>query len=386
MMGRCGRELLIIVVGLSVLISGCWDYVEVELLNFVMGAGVDSLTPEFFLTVESIQVLGGGQQTELVPIVSTAKGSTFFQAARNLINPLGQRLFWAHALVFIVSEEVAREGILPAIEFAVRDADIRTSLWLLVARDCSAQEVFKTDPQLADSVSRHLANIIETRNRLPVFFAQRFWQVDRALARSGLSASVPTVRIIQEEDKKIAIIEGTAVFRSDKMVGWIDGMESRNFSILMGEGVIGTITVDVDVMEQKGPITFQVKDSRTRIKPQLEDGDLSINMEVQLQLELAELGGLRIDFTQPSNIHDLEEQVSKSMEAQFASLLRKLQVEFNSDALGLGAAVKRSHPQIWREIDEQWSEEVYSMVPVSIKVISRIIATGVQSKILTVRD
>ena len=385
MMGKRDRVLLIVVVGLSVLITGCWDYIEVESLNFVMGAGVDSLTPEYSLTVESIQVVGGGQGTELVPIVSTSKGSTFFQAIRNLINPLGQRLFWAHALVFIVSEEVARQGLLPAIEFAVRDADIRTSLWLLIAKDCSTQEIFKADPQLADSVSRHLANIIESRTRNPVFFAQRFWQVDMALGQSGLSVSAPTVQIIEEEDKKIAILEGTAVFRSDKMVGWIDGMESRNFSILMGERVAGPIGIDADVLGQKGPVSFQVKDSRTRIKPQVQNGDLRVDVEVRLQLELAELGGLRIDFTQPSIIHDLEEQVSRSMEKQFVSLIRKLQVEFNSDPLGLGAAIKRSHPQVWREMAEEWWE-VYSMVPVSIRVISRIVATGVQSKILTVRD
>lgn len=384
-MKRWDRFVLIMVVGGSVLLSGCWDYVEVESLNFVMGVGIDSVEPEFSLTVESIQVLKGGPQAELVPIVVTAQGSTFFQAARNLINPLGERLFWAHALVFIVSEEVARDGLLPAIEFVFRDVDVRTSLWLLITKGCSPLDVFQTDPQLADSVSTHLGTMIDARARNPVFFAQRFWEVDRALAQSGLSLSAPTIQIIQQEDKKIAIIEGTALFTNVKMVGWIDGIESRNFSILMGERVAGPIVVDVDVMKEKGPIAFQVKDNRVRTKPRIEKGRLKIEIEVRLQLELAELGRLRIDFTQPSIIHDLEAQVSRTMEAQFTSLIRRLQVDFNTDSLGLGASVKRTYPQVWREIGENWSE-LYGTVPVSVRVVSHIIASGVRSKLLPVRD
>ena len=50
--------LLLVFFTLGLSFSGCWDYYELETVDFVLGLGLDEIDPDFDLVVETIKVKG----------------------------------------------------------------------------------------------------------------------------------------------------------------------------------------------------------------------------------------------------------------------------------------------------------------------------------------
>lgn len=74
----------------SLLLTGCWDYMEIESLEFVFGLGVDQVKPEVVVVLEMAKTSGGGQQTMVEPKVLSTKSQSSATAARALSNQIGR--------------------------------------------------------------------------------------------------------------------------------------------------------------------------------------------------------------------------------------------------------------------------------------------------------
>jgi spore germination protein KC len=80
--------------------------------------------------------------TQEAPVeIATVKGVTLFDAARNVIQELDRKSFYAHTNVIVISEEIAREGVLPVLDFFSRGREVRGYVWLCVAKNAQAKEL-----------------------------------------------------------------------------------------------------------------------------------------------------------------------------------------------------------------------------------------------------
>ncbi len=370
---------------ISVSLLGCWDYVEIERLNFVLGIGLEQIEPDFDVIIEVVKAAGGFQQTKLQPVVLANKGQTFSSTARALTNPAGKRLFWAHAKVFIVSEEVARRGVVQAIELAIRDVDIRTSMLVFVAKDCTVEEIYHSKPSFANSVTEHIVELVDQRLRVPVTFPQEMWQFRKALAESGVSAFLPAIQLVQEGEDEVPVLEGSALFKGEQMVGWLDGQETRFFALLRNEVDRGLMVIPTFVQGQRGDLTYQIEHNQVKIRPTVEGDQLGMVIDLNLRLDLSESGTLRLNFDDPKVIKSLEERVNIAVSGQTQSLLQKIQREYNTDVLGFGLLLKRKHPNVWRAFAHNW-DEVFKQLEVTVNVNAKIVSTGIISEAIHLRN
>ncbi len=376
------RPILIILICL--LLSGCWDHLELETLDLVLGLGVDAVEPDFDIITELVKVKGA-QETEFEPVVLTTKGRTFFTSGRSLTKPAGIRMRWAHAQVFIVSEEVARENMLAAIELIMRDPDVRTSILLMVAKDCTVHEIFTSKPPITDFVSDHLRNLVELRDRIPFFYSRKLWEFRQTLALSGINGVLPTVQLVQEGEDKVPVLDGSAVFKGSHMVGWLSGLESRIFAMLMGERDRGSLVVKTEVGGERGEITYEIRGNQVKITPLIEGPRLGFSVALQLQVDLPELGSLDIEYEDPKVEAALEREINILVQGQILNLIGRVQREFGADIFGFGLLLKKRHPRVWRAYAENW-DDTFAALDISAEVSSRIVSTGVLSKPLRMRE
>ncbi len=375
---------LLFMIVTCLLLVGCWDHLELETLDFVLGAGVEEVEPDFDIVVELIKVKGG-QETEFEPVVLTTKSRSFFTSGRSLTKPAGIRIRWAHAQVFIVSEKVAREGILPAIELIMRDPDVRTSILLMVAKDCTVQEIFTSKPPITDVVSDHLRNLVELRDRIPFFYSRKLWEFRKTLALSGINGVLPTVQLVQEGEDKVPVLDGSAVFKGCEMVGWLSGLESRIFAMVMGELDRGSLVVKTEVGGERGEITYEIKGNQVKITPLIEGPRLGFSIALRLQVDLPELGSLDIEYEDPKVEKALEKEINILVQGQILNLIEKVQREYKADIFGFGILLKQRHPSIWRKYAGNW-DDTFAALDITAEVSSRIVSTGVLSKPLRMRE
>lgn len=71
---RRGFPRLLSLLLVTALLTGCWDHIEIEALEFAFGLGVDQVEPDYVVVVEMVKTSGGGQQAEVEPLVLATKG------------------------------------------------------------------------------------------------------------------------------------------------------------------------------------------------------------------------------------------------------------------------------------------------------------------------
>ncbi|MHB8918629.1 MAG: Ger(x)C family spore germination protein, partial [Desulfocucumaceae bacterium] len=243
---------------LAVIITqpGCWDHREVERLGIVMATGVD-LAPEgrFRVIVQNINpsalgrgMAGGGG---VMPGVSSKpyrnrsiEGETMFEAIRELSRQTPRQLFFAHNQVILISEKLARErGVTEVMDFFERNPQIRRTTWLLVGKgDMNA--LLDEPGRLEGSPAQRMFGIISERDLSSQYAVQRLgdfletMESESTQPYTAVLERIPNKALTPEHRNKLAeghiaephqsmVINGTAVFRRDKMAGWLNSKESR---------------------------------------------------------------------------------------------------------------------------------------------------------------
>lgn len=375
---------LILLLLLATVLVGCWDYSEVEMINFVSGTGVDQMESEFNLVTEIIKSTGVGQTSEFESVVLSTKGKSLSDTGWALSNPAGMNLFWSHARVFLVSEEVAKRGVIPAIEYVIRGRDLRSTVYFFVVKGATVEEVFKSKPPFADSVSQHLSNIVDLHAADPIFFPEEMWRFNKDMLRIGASGALPTIQLVNEGGKEVPIVKGTALFKHDRMVGWINGEESQIFTLLKGLKHRGRFIMATEIKGENYPLTYEVVSNQVKIEPKADQGRVSMAIELGMRINIAEVGDAHINFEDEGIVKLIEGQLAQAINRRTQELLQKIHGEYQTDILGFGLLLRRKEPKIWREVEQDW-EYILKDLEVDVVVDVKIVLTGVLVKSIITR-
>ncbi len=139
------RSVKIVAVFLSLLLlTGCWDRLELTEVGIITALAIDK-NPETGEYILSAQYLRPAALSAVAPspvepfIVITSKGTTVSELIRKADQNVGRNGFYAHNKVVIVSEEVAKDGLLNLFETFQRDKRVRSYVWVAVAKGTMAR-------------------------------------------------------------------------------------------------------------------------------------------------------------------------------------------------------------------------------------------------------
>jgi spore germination protein KC len=177
------------------MLTGCWNYREIDSLSIVAGVAIER-DPEsggYILFIEIIEP-GGKEQAAKSKIVAS-RGKSMFDAARNTIDASGKRLFWNHAQLVIVSEEIAKQGILDVLDWFYRDAEPRLTLRMVVANGASAKDIITSDGLTNEIRSLEINNKLKNANSVETYPQIELYQLLGMLKFSAPYAYMPSVII-----------------------------------------------------------------------------------------------------------------------------------------------------------------------------------------------
>jgi spore germination protein KC len=174
-------------------------------------------------------------------------------------------------------------------------------------------------------------------------------------------------------------IIGLAAFREDKLIGYLNGKETRFYQLLTGNFVRGSITFpDPDPKEagsniivaeiiqgRKPEVTIDLRQQKMKIRLFLEGEILSIQSG-----ENYEQGRLR---------RQLEDYVSRTISREATRLIRKTQEEFRADIFGFGENT-RTDFLTWQDwIEYDWLSK-YPQFEVSVETEFHVRRTGMMMR------
>lgn len=380
------KALIVILLASLLVCTGCWDYSEINKKAIVSGAAIDydAERNEYIVTVEFISPKGGGGEgAQFEPINYTGTGHTVFDAIRNLINKVGKRLYWAHAKIIIISDEIAKKGVVPVIDFINRDAEVRPDVSLIVSREESARKLLRGYDEGHDTLAFHLSDMIQNQSNVSKFPVIETWKFVNYLAQEGESPILPTAHQVRETNQVVPDLYGTAIFKKDKMVGWINGQETQSLLHIRDE-LKGGLVHTIHMAGMHTNVTLELFRAKTKLKPIIKDGKLIMTINAKLEVDIAEIDTVR-DVIQKKERELLKKETEEMMNKGMINIIKKVQKEYKADIFHFAGTIQREMPDEWKKIKDNW-EEVFSELPVEITSEVDIKGSALTSKPIKVSD
>ena len=386
---RCCAALLALT-----LIAGCGGRQEISELAIVTGVGLDlsddgegvRVTAQIIRAADARGQTGAPAGGTGEPIYSvTAEGESIFAAIRNLARVSSRRVYWAHNFVIAMSEDYAREGIGDMVDFFTRNHELRMETWVVVTPD-RAEELISTRTGIEIVPGETIEKLFwysEIVGEAPQTNMMRVEEMllskttnpmiaRAALSKAGISNKRP------EEGASINQVElsGAAVFKKEKMVGWLTPGESRAAVFFLQK--VGTLIIPLPCPSEseKRKATVELREHRFRATPTLKDGAVSFRVTLDTAADLVE-SACRNPLAKMRP--ELEKALENELRESFEHMLEVAQEEYRVDFLKLGDRVRNEYPVYWRRVAKRW-DDLFPEVDIEVDV-----RASVKSPVLKVR-
>lgn len=380
-------SLILIVLGSTIPSSGCWNYKELNDLSIVSGVAIDKSSDgmQYVMTVEIIDLRGGGRETKVQSKRVEAEGKTLFDAARNVIKVSSKKLYWTHAEVFIISQDVAKEGVLPIVDYITRGSDRRLTIHILISREKTAKELLSQQSVTTDIRAFEMEKMIETDKRslskVPHVDVRNFIN---ALTGEGISATLPTVSIISNDGVPTSEVSGTALFSKDKLVGFLDEEDTKYLLFVKNQIKGGALPLSGDSVDLHDGITLEIYKNETKVKPVYVNGRLVMNVDIDTEVSLEELEASN-NLIDEKGRGILKENAERTLKSNILNVIHKVKKEFKVDIFGFGSAVQREMPELWKSMAADWNK-TFRDLDVSVNVNINVRSSGLALKPIQIGD
>jgi spore germination protein KC len=363
--------------------TGCWNYREIENLAIVSGIAVDKKEDKYIVTTEIIDIKGNKDPTQSTKIVSS-EGITIFDAVRNAIEVEGRKLYFSHAQIVIINKDIAEESIIPVLDWITRDNEPRYTLRFLISKENSAKEILMYKPITSDILSFELGDMIVSERNLSKSVNIEEWQLLNDLPRKGISAVLPTVDITTMNNVPTPEISGLGIFKKDKLVGFLDGEETKTFLFINNKIRGGLLSKKEHSENKTTDVSLEILKNKTSLRPRYEDGRILIEIKTDTSVVIGENGG-EIDYIQEPGRSILKKNFETMLENNIKNLVKKVQDKYDSDIFGFGKMIRIHMPGLWKKLEPQWDEQ-FKNVEIEVHSTINIENSAQNSKPIKVGD
>ncbi|AMA72993.1 hypothetical protein ACH33_09065 [Aneurinibacillus sp. XH2] len=369
-----------------IMITGCWDRVELEDIGIVLGVAIDESATKAAKKQEKEELKGQAKERKHILMVHhfiipqevegktiTGKnkpysnvvneGETIFEIVRELSTRVARPPNYEHLKVIVISEEIARSTDLrDIINFFLRNPESRRTIKMLIAKG-KARETFEKKPPIMANPALKMAKMIENTKKT-LRMAPEMTLGDMSEKLTSETSFVMQRVVTSKTGTKVAgatVING----KTHKMVGWLGEDEMEGLNWMSGKGKAG-IVKGTDQKTGK-TMVYEVGKMRSRIKPKVQGNNISFTVDIETE------GSLREDWLEPGNAfkENLIKRAEKAAEMEIKRLtqkaLTKTQKKFKVDVAGFGKQLSIYYPKVWKEVKKDWDKH-FSKIPVDINV------------------
>ncbi|MCL6635944.1 MAG: Ger(x)C family spore germination protein, partial [Peptococcaceae bacterium] len=265
--------------------------------------------------------------------------------------------------------------------FFMRSPQPRETTWVMVAAG-EAKKVLETHSELEKSSAQSIGYLARAKTGFSVHMKDFVMM----LAGKGTNPIASRIEAIpqgtpqgpgQEGLKRHLEVglTGTAVFKKDKLVGWLDQSETRGLLWLRGEILKGIITVPSPAEPDKA-ISLNIIRGSTEVDPQYDGETVRFRVKLMVEGDVMEQQSTE-ELGKPEMVKLLDEVVAAEVEEKARSALARAQEEYGVDIFNFGEAFHRKYKKDWKMLKDRW-DEVFSAAEVEFEVNARVRRTGMQ--------
>lgn len=341
---------------LAAFLAACSDAREINQWAYVYSIGIDSGVSNnlrFSFQIPSMKPhgggvggnsdssSGGGQSGEKNYTVYSVDAPTFYSAV-NMAEASSSRAYnYMHTKFLVISEELARDGMERFINSMIRSRQIRRIMHIIVSKDGAGKFLDEFNPVVSDAISEAQEGFMATNEEngfyLDISYHQFFKEMKTTYRMPAApmvavndfsnyrSEGTPPKEFKSEGDYYAGELPrtggnpfeffGTALFDGDKMVGMLNGDETRGLMMITNE--LGRANISFpDPLNDELRITILAKlKKNTEIKVETAGQNPKVHVNVFLEGDLMNVQSA----TQYEN-----PELKKALEDAFSAYIREI--------------------------------------------------------------
>ncbi|MBE0466925.1 MAG: Ger(x)C family spore germination protein, partial [Candidatus Desulforudis sp.] len=339
-----------------ILLTGCWDRVELNQLGMVWAVAFDPAPEESGDKVEiTAQVLnpqppgqtvgqgGGGGQEPFVNLSATGRSTV--EASNRMAVESARRPSFGQTQLIILGQDLAKTDMRILIERPGRGFEARRAARLVVAKAVSGKELLSTNVKLAGTPAQGMISILEAQTLTGFVPDIRLRDFLAALNSQTAAAVTPALTVIREDPaggkqaEPLVRAVGTAVFRNGRLVGYLTLQETRGF--LWEQGRIRETIVNVPFPGAPPDqiIGIGIRRAFSSITMEADGHQVKADISIEVRADISEYGVLR-DIAKPRSWSILNEELSRVVKDEIEHTVRKSQA-LRADIFNLGEQLRR---------------------------------------------
>lgn len=377
---------------IMIMTSGCWNRRELNELAVTVAMGVDKKGDQILLSQQivnpgAIASSKGGATAGAPVTLFQETGRTLQEAGRKMTTKATRKIYTGQLQILIIGEELAKEGVSEILDHVSRDHQYRRDFFVVIARG-KAENILKIHTPIEQIPATKMQGSLETsanawgttsditiEDFMSSVISKGKEAVLSGIGISGRTEGGKTKESVEKNDPDANLkFEGLAVFKKDKLLGWLNQEESKGYNYTQGE--IQSTTVVLPCPQGNKKITVELLQTQEETQFKVENGRPKVEIKIRTEANVSD-SQCDIDLTKSETMDQLENWTEKEIKQTILAAVKAAQKKFISDIFGFGNVVHRENPSYWDKVKKDWDKEFQDLqVVVDVKAdIRRVFLT-----------
>lgn len=375
---------IFIILMLLFFLVGCWDSKELNTLFVVTGIAIDETEDEneIELTIQVIKNKPSSNESKQNSspqdnnfIIFKIKTQTIAEGIMLINKDNNHILFLQHNQIILISTAIAKKGIKRFLDFFSRDQDSRLET-LVVLVEGKAGDILEANLEQEENSGIFLFEVMKNLSEISKHYRITLLDFISKYSEGTSSASLPLIKLEEDNNKEKITIEGMGFFEEDKLVTTMDYVEVVGYLWFLGDNKHGWAINNSEL----GTVIYNIGNITSKWEVSVEDSNkVHIHTTVFVTLEIAELYGFDgIDSV--GLVETLTNIANADIKENIVNTFLKAQ-ELSLDIYGIGAEIYRYNHKKWVQIKDNWNS-LFSDACLHIEVKAKIPSFGQTLEIL----
>ena len=371
------------------LLSGCYNYQEMNDLGIITATEINKENDEFKITV---QVVNPKKQSDASSanqpafISYTSTGKTIHEAYRNLIQKTSRKIYAMHMQVLIIKDNLAKENLSEMLDFYFRNVEVRKEFYVLIdtTENNNNDKLLEILTPLTNLSSQNILNTLKSDNKyVSVSNLITFNDLMGTYLDEHKELVLPTIYIkgneqIGDEETNIEKtssdsdlhLGNLAIFKDEKMLGILSREESITVNLIKGEAKEMLITFNCN--ENKFASSKVILD---KPKIEIDIKKLQVNIIIKGNADLTEYT-CNDNLNNAKVIKEINNKLNKHYVDIINNSIKNINKKYNSDVYGFRNMIYKKDYKYYNQIKDDYYNKVFNNLNFNIKSDINLITKG----------
>ncbi|WP_110954142.1 Ger(x)C family spore germination protein [Anaerosinus massiliensis] len=358
---------IVCIVAFCTVLSGCWNYQGLNKISIVSGVAIDRKEEEnkYHLTIEVFDLSGGGKESSIKSQIVETEGETIYEAVRNAKKRLAKNLYFGDIQLVVVNEKIAREeGIQFILDWFIRNEKPRETFITAVSQEKTAKDIITASGVDHKIVSEEVERILDEDNKITAssINIDTYKALNIIQGEKETALVLPAVHCVDNQDKKVVEVNGVAIFKGDRLQGYLSPEETQYYLFAIDEVKGGIFTfpfTEQNPIEQDN-FSFEVSSNKTKASYSYDGDRLKVLLHTKTTVALSEAAG-DLDLANKNTLEKVKETATAVFGQRLQTVIKKIQTEFGSDVFRFNRMIYKKDPALWLKLKDNWDDSIRTM-------------------------